>query len=99
MATYLDEDADLIRSLLARDVAVPVESQGLFVLYALIMRTKGQATSLSDVHDAWSAWKQGQDPAHRCLVPFRELDESTQLADLPYLHAIQEAARQREFCG
>lgn len=93
--TYLDEDAELIRSLLPAEVEVPAGSHTLFVLYAVLMRAKAEEVSLSDVHDAWVAWKQQMSPSHRCLVPFVDLDEQTQSMDEPYLTAIRAAARLR----
>jgi hypothetical protein len=93
--TYLDEDADLIRSLLSAEAEPPADSQGLFLLYAVLMRAKGEQTSLSDVHDAWAAWQLQKDPFHACLVPFTELDEQTRPLDVPYLHAIHAASRTR----
>jgi hypothetical protein len=74
MTTYLDADANLIRSLLPLDVAVSDDSHDLFILYAVLMRVKGTAVSLSDVHDAWAAWKQQRAYSHQALVPFAELD-------------------------
>ena len=93
--TYLDEDADLIRSLLSPEATPPEGSHRLFILYAVLMRAKGVNTTLSDVHDAWAAWKQGNDPLHFCLIPFADLDDETQSLDVPYLQAIHAAAREQ----
>lgn len=95
METYLDEDANLIRSLLPTGMTVPDDAHDLFILYAVLMRAKGERVSRSDVHDAWCAWKQQRTRSHRAFVPFVELDEATQNADLPYVHAIRAAARVR----
>ncbi|MGH3633115.1 MAG: DUF7701 domain-containing protein [Mycobacterium sp.] len=64
-------------------------------MYAVLKRVKGEAVSRSDVHDAWCAWKQQWTRWHHALVPFAELDEVTQNADSPYVHAIRAAARVR----
>ena len=93
--SYLDDEAELIRSLLPPHVRPPENSHGLFVLYAVLMRAKGEHTSLSDVHDAWAAWRQQEDPSHACLVPFPDLDEPTRELDVPYLYAIRAASRMR----
>jgi hypothetical protein len=92
---YLDEDAELIRSLLPAGARPPAGAGELFRLYALLMRVKGERVSLVDVHDAWSVWQARDDPGHRSVRPFAELDEPTQLADVPYAEAIREAARVR----
>jgi hypothetical protein len=90
---YLDEDAELIRSLLPAGARPPAGAHELFRLYALLMRAKGERVTLVDVHDAWSIWQARDDPAHPSLRPFAELDEPTQRADAPYAQAIREAAR------
>jgi hypothetical protein len=93
--TYLDEDADLIRSLVAPDVTVPEESCGLFIFYAVLMRAKGTDVSAADVHDAWAAWKQTTAPDSPHLVPFDELAAEVQAEDEPYADAIRAAAKVR----
>lgn len=91
----MDEDADLIRSLVSPDVTVPEESGGLFVLYAVLMRAKGQDVSAADVHDAWAAWKQTAARDNPHLVPFDELAAETKAEDEPFADAIRAAAKVR----
>ncbi|MFI7131156.1 hypothetical protein ACIBQ1_36100 [Nonomuraea sp. NPDC050153] len=93
--SYLDADAHLIRSLLPAQAAPPDDAAGLFVLYAVLLRAKGEEVSAEDVHDAWSAWMSTRDPDHPALVPFADLPLSTQAADEPYAMAIRAAASQR----
>jgi hypothetical protein len=76
-STYLDDDAELIRSLVPKGSAPPEDSHYLFVLYAVLMRVKGSGVTLSDVHDAWSAWMISKGEEHPTLVPFRNLDVRT----------------------
>ena len=97
MLTYLEEDAALICRCLPKNVTQPDDEQfPLFLIYAVLMRAKGVAATLSDVHDAWAAWRADSAPLHKDLVPFDELDAATQALDQPYLDAIRAAARIRE---
>lgn len=93
--SYLDADARLIRSLLPAEAAPPDDAAELFVLYAVLLRVKGEGVSAEDVHDAWSAWMSTRDPDHPALVPFADLPLSTRAADEPYAVAIRAAASQR----
>src|SRR5262249_13093175 len=93
--SYLSKDADLIRSELPEGVQPPEKSDGLFMLYAVLMRAKGVDVTLSDVHDAWAAWISSTAGQHKSLVPFESLGPETQQQDLPYVEAIHRAARRR----
>jgi hypothetical protein len=93
--TYLDADADLIRSCLPDGTEVPAGTDSLFVLYAVLMRAKGPDTQASDVHDAWSAWMARTDPTHDSIRPYEELPASVRDEDAPFLTAIRQAARTR----
>jgi hypothetical protein len=95
VANYIEKDAATIRSLLDPKASPPVDSDYLFVLYALIMRVKGEAVTGSDVHDAWSAWMQLRSPEHGSIVPFEDLPRSLQDEDIPYVEAIRKAASTR----
>ncbi|GAB7068259.1 hypothetical protein H7J06_17610 [Mycobacterium hodleri] len=93
--SYLDTDAELIRSCLPTGTGVPEDSDDLFVLYAVLMRAKGESTQASDVHDAWSAWMSRSEPEHESIRPYDELSPSVKKEDAPFLAAIQRAARNR----
>ncbi|MEV4454554.1 hypothetical protein [Microbispora sp. NPDC049633] len=93
--SYLSDDAALIRRYLDRTAQPPPESDGLFLLYAVLMRAKGEQVTASDVHDAWTAWTLTRDPGHPALLPFVELSPEIRALDLPYMRAIHSAARQR----
>ncbi|CAJ1494223.1 hypothetical protein MU0083_000718 [[Mycobacterium] kokjensenii] len=91
--TYLDADAELIQSYLPEGTHVPKDSSDLFVLYAVLMRAKGEDTQGADVHDAWSAWKSRSEPDHESIRPYDQLSPSVRKEDAPFLAAIHSAAR------
>ncbi|MFF1874464.1 hypothetical protein [Streptomyces sp. CB03911] len=91
--TYLDHLADLIRSCLPSTATPPADSDDLFRIYAVLLRSKGEQVTDEDVHDAWSAWMQSVNATHRALVPFQELSAETRAFDTPYAEAIRTAAR------
>jgi hypothetical protein len=91
--SYLTEAARLIRENLPSDARPPEDSDDLFLLYALLLRSKGDEVTAADVHDAWAAWMELQDPSHAAIVPFCELPAATQDMDLPYVRAIHAAAK------
>jgi hypothetical protein len=93
--TYLDADAQLIRSCVPAGTRLPADCDHLFVLYAVLMRAKGQNTQASDVHDAWSAWMSRNQPEHESIRPFEQLAPTVQAQDAPFLTAIRSAARVR----
>lgn len=93
MTSYLERDADRVRQCLPDGVPVPDDSDGLFLLYAVLLRAKGRSTEQSDVHDAWSAWMTMREPGHESIRPFDELDAETRDEDQPFLLAIRRAAR------
>ncbi|RIR29878.1 hypothetical protein D2E28_06440 [Mycobacteroides abscessus] len=93
--SYLDADAELIRSCLPTGTGVPGDADDLFILYAVLMRAKGEATQASDVHDAWSAWMSRTEPDHESVRPYDQLAPSVQKEDAPFLIAIRGAARAR----
>ena len=70
---------------------IDVESE-LLDLYALLVFVKGEKTSLEDVHDAWSIWKNRIDQRHRSLIPFSGLSKDVQEMDREYTVAIRETA-------
>ncbi|WP_327706296.1 hypothetical protein [Streptomyces decoyicus] len=97
--TYLRDDARLIRSHLPPHARPPQDAEALFLLYAVLMRAKGEHVTEADVHDAWAAWTEMRNPDHAALVPFEALDEATQRQDLPYAEAIRAAAGERAVSG
>ncbi|XBB68211.1 hypothetical protein ABFU82_02565 [Nocardioides sp. WV_118_6] len=92
MLNYLQNAAALIQAKLPVGTSVPDDADGLFLLYAVLMRAKGADVRAADVHDAWGAWMTQTDPEHDSLVPFDQLSSATQAEDSPFLIAIRRAA-------
>lgn len=92
---YLDQLASEIRANVAADLLPADDTAVLFRLYAALALAKGEAVDAEDVHNAWAAWMSGQDPEHRSIKPFDELDRETQRADEPFVLAIRRALRAR----
>lgn len=92
--SYLSEDAGLIRRMLPAEARPPADVDDLFLIYAVLLRAKGDQVTAADVHNAWAAWMQARDPGHPALVPFEALTPAAQREDLPYVHAIHAAFRQ-----
>ena len=90
--SYITDAAALIRENLPNDEMPPRDSDSLFLLYAVLLRCKGEHVTAADVHDAWAAWMAVQNPVHDAIVPFDELPAATQDMDLPYVQAIHAAA-------
>lgn len=90
--SYITDAATLIRENLSAEVRPPQGSDSLFLLYAVLLRSKREQVTAADVHDAWAAWMELQNPLHAAIVPFDELPAATQDLDLPYVQAIQAAA-------
>jgi len=88
---YLTATAEEIRRHLPREHRSG--EPRLFLLYALLARTKGLETTAADVHDAWAAWKAIAGEQHEAIVPFESLSREVQDQDLPFLHAIHQVAR------
>ena len=67
---------------------------GLLDLYTLLVFTKGEDTTLKNVHDAWAIWKNFRMPEHRSLIPFSELSVEVQELDRSYMEAIVKVAKE-----
>lgn len=68
-------------------------NKNLLELYTLLILTKGEDTTLSDVHDAWSIDKNRTFPEHWSIVPFEKLSKETQEKDQYYLDIIKSISR------
>jgi hypothetical protein len=93
--TYLDVLAARIRELVPPLVLPDGDTRALFLIYAVLARSKGNEVQPEDVHDAWVAWMiltGGED--HAALVPFDELGADVRSEDLPFVSAIRQAARE-----
>lgn len=91
---YLEKVAARVQALVPSSDLPGDDTTGLFLIYALLVLAKGEQTTSSDVHDAWSAWMAQRDPHHEALVPFEQLEADVRAEDTPYLEAIREVARQ-----
>ncbi len=78
-------------SLIAELPGLPDE---LLDLYVLLVFVKGTATSLEDVHDAWSVWKNRIKVDHKSLIPFDDLTKEVQELDRKYMNGIRKVAAQ-----
>ncbi|MEU5942756.1 hypothetical protein ABZ807_27100 [Micromonospora sp. NPDC047548] len=94
MTDYLSNDALLIRSQVDESL-VPPDSSDLFLIYAVLLRAKGETVTAPDVHDAWVAWMHIRGVSHDSSIPFDDLDEETQDEDSPFVLAIRRAAALR----
>jgi hypothetical protein len=90
--TYLDELTAEIEQGVPPDLLPDVDTKLLFRLYALLAVVKGTGVTAADVHNAWAVWMEQQDPDHRSIRPFGELDAKTQASDEPFARAIRAAA-------
>lgn len=90
--TYIDELAAEIEHGVPPDLLPDVDTRPLFHLYALLALAKGTDVTAADVHNAWAVWMEKQDPDHRSIRPFKELDAATQASDEPFAEAIRAAA-------
>lgn len=72
---------------------------GLQSVYALLVLTKGQETTLEDVHNAWAVslnrtWNKEKHGQHYSMIPFNELKKEVQDKDQKYVDAIHEVAKE-----
>lgn len=95
--TYIDDLAALVEAQLPPTSRPPEHATELYRLYALLALTTGEATSLENVHDAWSTWMVGVNPKHESLVPFADLPPEVQIEDAIYRDAIMRVTRQRPY--
>lgn len=89
--SYIRDLADRIRDTVD-DELVPDGGDSLFLLYALLARTKGTSVSSEDVHDAWVTWCELRGRDHPSAVPFDELSAETQAEDAPFTAAVRTIA-------
>jgi hypothetical protein len=83
---YIDE---IVATL---DAKIPGNDPALLRLYALLVLTTGAATTLENVHDAWSAWRTVTKPDHKSLIPFAGLSLDVQEYDRKYMDVIRQVS-------
>lgn len=91
---YLDDLAAQIRARIPEDRMPEGDADDLLRVYAVLLRAKGADVTLSDVHDAWSAWMAKRDRAHESLVPHENLPEDVQEQDRVFATAVRRAAEE-----
>ena len=85
---YVEDVMQRLSNLLPR---CPVE---LLDLYSLLVLTTGKATTLENIHDAWSIWQNASNPQHKSLTPFAALSIEVQELDRKYMEAVHTVAAQ-----
>lgn len=90
--TYLNELATEIEQGVPPELLPDGDTSHLFRIYALLALVKGTGVTATDVHNAWAVWMEQQQPDHRSIRPFEELDAETQASDEPFAKAIRAAA-------
>ena len=89
---YLDELASAIRAKIPEGRMPDEGTEELLKTYAVLARAKGTDVTSSDVHDAWSIWMSGRNPAHESLVPYENLPDHVKAEDAIFADAIRAAA-------
>lgn len=85
--SYVEDAREALR------IRLPGIQEDLLDLYTLLVFTRGDETTLEDVHDAWSVWRHRTDPEHRSIIPFSGLTREVQELDRKYAEAIRLTAR------
>ena len=96
---YLQQIAEHVRAHIDPDVLPDQNVDALMLVYAVLVRSKGTGTELSDVHDAWAAWMSAIEPNHPSVVPFEQLAAEVQAEDRPFLDAVLAVAREISAAG
>jgi hypothetical protein len=91
---YLDDIAAKIRAHIPPDRMPDGRADELLRIYAVLLRAKGADATLSDIHDAWSAWMATRDGAHTSLVAYEDLPEDVREEDRVFAMAVRRAAEQ-----
>ncbi len=92
---YLDELGAEIRGEVDPRKVPYGDTEQLFRMYAVLLLAKGVHVTAEDVHNVWAAWMAGFNPSHEAVLPFNELDASTQAEDAPFVIAIKRVAARR----
>lgn len=90
--SYIDALADRIFAKINPTYGLPADERPLYRIYAVLCLAKGDAVTLEDVHDGWSAYVTQVSPRHLSLVPFAALSPEVQAKDEPYRNAIADVA-------
>jgi hypothetical protein len=91
---YLDDIAAQIRAHIPEDRMPEGDADDLLRAYAVLLRAKGADVTLSDIHDAWSAWMAKRDGEHASLVSYENLPEEVREQDRVFATAVRRAAEE-----
>ena len=91
--SYTDDVAQQIRSMIEPSKLPDKGLDDLFNSYAILALSKGIKVTNEDVHNAWSVWASNYDPNNKSLIPYDELDKSTQKQDTIFTDAIKSVAK------
>lgn len=70
------------------------DADDLLRAYAVLLRAKGAEVTLSDIHDAWSAWMAKRNPEHESLVSHENLPDDVREQDRVFATAVRRAAEE-----
>ncbi len=70
------------------------DAEDLLRVYAVLLRAKGAQVTLSDIHDAWSAWMAKHDSQHESLMSYENLPKEVREQDRVFATAIRRAAEE-----
>lgn len=93
--SYISDLAGEIRAEVPEHLLPTENAELLFLMYAVLLLTKGEGVRPEDVHNAWSGWMTYLGEQHESLVPFNELPAATQSEDEPFVQAIRRVATRR----
>jgi LPS sulfotransferase NodH len=88
----MEDLAGRVRDALHPDDRPSEDATILYALYALLVASKGEETSLRDVHDAWATWMALRGIEHESAIPFEHLSSEVQAEDQPFVDAIRRVA-------
>jgi len=99
--SYIEAIAHRIRAAAYADRSIPEaeNDDDLYLFYAILVLTVGEAVTQENVHDAWAAWASLKQPQHSSLRPFSQLSDRARLRDERFRRAIVEVARAHAGAG
>lgn len=86
-SNYVQLATEILRKELGSELDSDLER-----LYVLLVFTRGEQTTLRDVHDAWAIWRTQTNPQHRLCICFEDLTPEVQELDRKYMQAIRDTS-------
>ncbi|HEX8182189.1 MAG TPA: hypothetical protein VF575_01150 [Candidatus Saccharimonadales bacterium] len=91
---YIKELAGEIHGQIPAEVLPEAENlDELMLMYAVLALAKHTQVTNEDVHNVWAAWMSFNDPEHRSIKPYDELEPDVQEQDTPFTEAIRRAVQ------